>query len=155
MKYKSKNEQNTLDFAAIIAKQIPFGSIILLSGDLGAGKTTFVKGVAKELNIKRAITSPTFTILKTYEISPGHDLIHVDAYRLENSAFDELEDYITDDNIVFIEWSNFLTNQELFKEYLAIDIRYISKNQREFNLFAQGQKYQEILNQVIKCINYI
>ena len=98
MEYKSKNVDDTLYFASIVAKYTPYGSIILLNGDLGAGKTTFVKGFAKALNITEKVTSPTFTILKKYEITDRNSLIHVDAYRLENTVFEELEDYVSDDN---------------------------------------------------------
>ncbi len=155
MEYKSKNVKDTLAFAALLAKEIPYGSILLLNGDLGAGKTTFVQGFGKALGIKTPITSPTFTIMKKYPISANHELVHVDAYRLENSVFMELEDEITPNNIVIIEWSKFLLNQDLLKEFLSIDLVYVSKNQRKLTIKAQGEKYQKILNQVIKCINCI
>ena len=148
MQFKSKNVDQTLSFAAVVAKHIPDGSIILLNGDLGAGKTTFVKGFAKEKGISEKITSPTFTILKTYNIDDDHLLVHVDAYRLENSSFDELDDFLVDENIVFIEWSNYLQNQELLNEHLAINIEYISKNQRKITLTAVGEKYKSILEKV-------
>ena len=67
MVYKSKNVEQTYILAEKLAKLIKGGDIILLNGDLGAGKTTFVKGVAKAINIKESVTSPTFTLLKTYE----------------------------------------------------------------------------------------
>lgn len=155
MEYKSKNVEDTFTLATKLAQIIPYGSIILLNGDLGAGKTTFVQGFGKALGIKTPITSPTFTILKKYAIDENHELVHVDAYRLENSVFMELEEEITPNNIVFIEWSNFLLNQEILHEFFAIDIHYLSKNQRKFVFRAQGEKYQKILNQVIECINCI
>ncbi len=148
MEYKSKNVDDTLYFASIVAKYTPYGSIILLNGDLGAGKTTFVKGFAKALNITEKVTSPTFTILKKYEITDRNSLIHVDAYRLENTVFEELEDYVSDDNIVLIEWSNNLANQDIFDNYLAINLTYVSKNQRKITLICKGNKYQEIINRV-------
>ena len=86
-------------------------TIIPLSGDLGAGKTTFVKSIAQHLDIKEEVTSPTFVIQKEYEI-PGHSLfkklIHIDAYRLESKSELEYLKWIdninTPENLIFIEW---------------------------------------------------
>ena len=155
MEYKSKNVEDTFTLATKLAQIIPYGSIILLNGDLGAGKTTFVQGFGKALGIKTPITSPTFTILKKYAIDANHELVHVDAYRLENSVFMELEEEITPNNIVFIEWSNFLLNQELLHEFFFFFFNKIRKNQRKFVFRAQGENSQTTLNQLIKCINCI
>src|SRR5690625_95245 len=76
----------TKKLAAIIAKKLNSGDIITLEGELGAGKTTFTKGIAEGLEVKRTVTSPTFTIIKQYK---GRiPLYHMDAYRLENSSED-------------------------------------------------------------------
>ena len=123
-----------------------FSSIVLLHG-----KVLYVS----DENIDHLFGHRIKPILKKYAIDENHELVHVDAYRLENSVFMELEEEITSNNIVFIEWSNFLLNQELLHEFFAIDIHYLSKNQRKFVFRAQGEKYQKILNQVIECINCI
>lgn len=116
-----KTEQATVDAGAAFAKTLRGGDIVLLHGELGAGKTTFVKGVAKGLGIKETITSPTFTLMGVYPIpngiasshrgdAPRNDkrLCHIDTYRLKN--VDELraigaEDYIGEPHtITIIEW---------------------------------------------------
>ena len=147
MQIKSKNSEQTYELASKLAKYIKGGDIILLNGDLGAGKTTFVKGFAKALGVKQAVTSPTFNLLKTY---PTNDftIVHVDAYRLEGGEFDELYDYANEDNVIFIEWSNCLANQDLIEQNLSIDIKYISKNQRVFTLCANGKRYEQLLKEL-------
>jgi len=148
MIFKSKTVNDTYHLAKLLATYLPMGSIVLLDGDLGAGNTTFVKGFALAKGIQENITSPTFTILKTYSFSPQNLLVHIDAYRLENSSFDELEEFVHPDNLLFIEWSNYLKNQELIQENLSIHIRYLSKNQREFSFIAHGKQYQDVLKKV-------
>lgn len=147
MVYKSKNVEQTYILASKLAKLIKGGDIILLNGDLGAGKTTFVKGFAKAINIKESVTSPTFTLLKTYE-GKDYTLVHVDAYRLEGSSFEELDDYLSDENVIFIEWSSCLSNTDFIDSYLSIDIKYKSKNQREYILTGVGKRYEEMLKEL-------
>ena len=90
----TKNSQETKDLAAKLAKYLFEGSLITLSGQLGAGKTTFTQGLAKGLNIKKNVTSPTFNLLKIY--NGDLPLYHIDAYRLEginqDLGFDEYID---------------------------------------------------------------
>ena len=147
MVFKSKNVEQTYILAEKLAKLIKGGDIILLNGDLGAGKTTFVKGFAKEMGVKIPVTSPTFNLLKTYE-TDKYTLVHVDAYRLEGGSFDELYDYANEDNVIFIEWSNCLADQELIEQHLAIDIKYISKNQRWYIISAKGERYENLLKEL-------
>ena len=148
MKIISKNVEQTYNLASKLAKHIKGGDIILLNGDLGAGKTTFVKGFAKEIGVKIPVTSPTFNLLKTYE-TDKYTLVHVDAYRLEGGSFDELYDYANEDNVIFIEWSNCLADQELIEQHLAIDIKYISKNQRWYIISAKGERYENLLKELM------
>lgn len=144
MKYKSRNVNDTYKLASKIASLVKGGDIILLNGDLGAGKTTFVKGFASFCGVKENVTSPTFTLLKTYKAN-RFNIVHVDAYRLEGDFFDELDDYLNDNNVVFIEWSNCLKQQEILEDNLSISIKYISKNQRLFEIEAHGKRYEDIL----------
>ena len=108
----SNSPQQTKNLAHKIAKKFETGEIIALSGDLGSGKTQFTKGLAEYYKIKNPITSPTFVVMKIYNIKNNkiiNKLVHVDAYRLENS--DEalaigLEEYLTNKNcLVVIEWA--------------------------------------------------
>ena len=107
-----KTEKETIAAGVEFAKILKPGDVVLLYGELGSGKTTFVKGIAQGLGIKETITSPTFTLMNIYKINNQqltvNNLVHMDTYRLKNS--DELkaigaEDYIGDPNtITVIEW---------------------------------------------------
>ncbi|MEA4191302.1 MULTISPECIES: tRNA (adenosine(37)-N6)-threonylcarbamoyltransferase complex ATPase subunit type 1 TsaE [unclassified Mycoplasma] len=93
---------------------------LLLSGDLGAGKTTFTKLLGKKIGIKEKITSPSFSYMKNYD-----GLIHIDLYNFK-SSIDEFEDYF-DDNLVVIEWAN-LQNLD-FTHYVKINA-YINEDEK-------------------------
>ena len=103
MEFISKSEKNTQEIAFEYAKTLAKGDVILLNGDLGAGKTAFTKGVAKYFGID-GVTSPTYAYLNVY-----NDLIyHYDCYRLscgEDALMLGLTDYFNGDNICIIEWS--------------------------------------------------
>ncbi len=109
----TNSEKETFEFAKKFAKKLKSGEVIGLVGDLGAGKTVFTKGLATGLGIKDNINSPTFVVMKVYEIanrkSQIANLIHVDAYRLKsekNLKNIGLEEYLNKDNIVVIEWAD-------------------------------------------------
>lgn len=115
-----KNIDETFTLATKITSQLFVGAVVLLRGDLGAGKTTFVKGAAKELEIKELIQSPTFNILKCY-FDAKIPMYHIDAYRLEDAFKDiGLEEYIEGDGITFIEWPDFI------KEYINVPVLNVS-----------------------------
>ncbi|MBO5285407.1 MAG: tRNA (adenosine(37)-N6)-threonylcarbamoyltransferase complex ATPase subunit type 1 TsaE [Clostridia bacterium] len=104
MIYLTKSEKETFDIAVEYAKTLKPGDVILLSGDLGAGKTVFTKGLAVGLNISDEVTSPTYAYLNVY----GDYLYHYDCYRLscgEDAELLGLTDYFNGDNICVIEWS--------------------------------------------------
>ena len=108
MKYISNNQNETRLFAGELLSKIPLGSVVLLTGDLGAGKTTFVQGFASALGIKEKVASPTFNIMKLY--LGEKSLIHIDAYRLENMDHNiGLDEYIGyEKGYTFIEWPNYI-----------------------------------------------
>jgi tRNA threonylcarbamoyladenosine biosynthesis protein TsaE len=103
MEIITKSESQTVDFAIEYAKTLQKGDVVLLSGDLGAGKTAFVKGVAKYFGLD-GVTSPTYAYLNVY----GDFIYHYDCYRLscgEDAELLGLTDYFGGDNVCFIEWS--------------------------------------------------
>ncbi|UUM20142.1 tRNA (adenosine(37)-N6)-threonylcarbamoyltransferase complex ATPase subunit type 1 TsaE [Mycoplasma sp. 1578d] len=102
-------------FIDLIFPHIQECKMVLLQGDLGAGKTTIVKYIAQKLRIKDNITSPSFSYMKTY---PG--LVHIDLYNYKGDL-DEFEDYF-EDNIVAIEWSNL--KKLAYQQYVLIDIKF-------------------------------
>lgn len=104
MEYITENEKQTEAVAIEFAKTLKTGDVVLLSGDLGAGKTAFTKGIAKGLNITDEVVSPTYSYLNIY----GDYLYHYDCYRLscgEDAEALGLTDYFGEDNICVIEWS--------------------------------------------------
>ncbi|MBN2544374.1 MAG: tRNA (adenosine(37)-N6)-threonylcarbamoyltransferase complex ATPase subunit type 1 TsaE [Spirochaetes bacterium] len=105
MTFYSKTEQDTYNYAKKLSKNIKSGDILLIEGDLGAGKSVFVRGAAKGLGIKVPMPSPTFTILNEY--NGKYKIYHFDFYRINDPL--ELyeigfEDYIYSGGVTFIEW---------------------------------------------------
>jgi tRNA threonylcarbamoyladenosine biosynthesis protein TsaE len=98
----SSSPADTEAAGARLAGELAAGDVVLVSGDLGAGKTTFVRGACRALGVTAKVTSPTFTIGQLYAGAP--DVAHMDLYRLESSEPGLLEDYLTPDRIGFLEW---------------------------------------------------
>ena len=118
--YISKSEQDTIDFAKNYAQNLKAGDIIVLSGELGSGKTKFVQGILENFNLQNEISSPTFTIVNEYN-SDTVNIYHFDVYRLEDS--DEFfaiggEEYFSK-GICLIEWGE-LIEDILPKPYTKI-----------------------------------
>lgn len=139
--------EDTKTLGLRLAEYIKPGMLITLSGDLGAGKTTFTKSLGKGLGIKKVINSPTFTILKIYKGSKM-PLYHIDAYRLEGITQDlGFEDYFEGDGLCVVEWPNFIEEQ-LPTQRLDIVITRISDETGEQRLFTfkpVGKAYEEIV----------
>ncbi|CCV66625.1 hypothetical protein BN85316040 [Paracholeplasma brassicae] len=120
------------------------GMVLLLEGDLAAGKTTFTKGIGKALGISRTINSPTFTILKRY-VHDENKLYHIDLYRLDDEGSDfDLEDYINSDGVSVIEWP-FKLKSLLPSSYLLIKIETLGENERKFSFEAKGLIYEGVV----------
>ena len=130
---KIASEQEMLEFGKQFAKKLTNSpAIIELIGDVGAGKTTFVRGLAEGLGITEPITSPSFTISKTYACPSGQNLVHYDFYRLSDPGImqDDLKDSIDSNDFVIVEWGNSVQNI-LPKERIKIKIDYNEDNSRE------------------------
>ncbi|WP_162140213.1 tRNA (adenosine(37)-N6)-threonylcarbamoyltransferase complex ATPase subunit type 1 TsaE [Haploplasma axanthum] len=144
---KTNSYHETIDLGIRIGKAIGDRHIvILLDGDLAAGKTTLTKGIAEGLGIKSTITSPTFTILKEYE-NNSKKLYHLDLYRLTEVGMDfDLEEYVDDlDSVVVIEWP-FQVIELLPKEFIKISITG-NNDYREFEITYQGN-YKEVIDKI-------
>lgn len=131
-----KSLEETQTFAKAFIEQIKPGTVIALEGDLGAGKTTFVKYCAEALGITETIDSPTFTLLKSY----GPPLLHhIDAYRLEggHTSFD-VEDAINDpDAIIFVEWASFI-QEALPSEWIELYFTHVNEHERMLTIKKEG-----------------
>ena len=126
------SETEMLDYGKKLGFSLKAPSVLELLGDVGAGKTTLVRGIAKGLGIKEDVTSPSFTISKEYQ-GTKYRLVHYDFYRLADPGImsEDLAEAIADQNtITIIEWGNTVQNI-LPKEHRIIDIKYIDENTRE------------------------
>lgn len=120
-------------------------ALCLLEGDLGAGKTTFTKAFGKALGVKRTINSPTFTILKSYQMEDGRMLHHIDAYRMEGITQDlGFEELFNEDAICVVEWPNFIASF-LPKECLKIKIMREGEEERRIECTSYGEAYKHIV----------
>lgn len=133
--------------AAYLAPQ----DLILLDGDLGAGKTTFTKGLAKGLGITRPIKSPTFTIIREYQ-DGRIPLYHMDVYRLEEGGGDDLglEEYFNGDGVNVVEWSKFVSD-ELPDDYLRIIFRRDDSegdNVRTLTFEVTGHRFEQLIDDI-------
>ena len=134
-------------FAHIIEND---GCFINLYGEIGAGKTAFVKEVASAIGITEKVTSPSFVILNEYH-SAKIPVYHFDLYRLENEGiktiFDELQEYSEGKQITFVEWAEFSQNQVPF-EHIKINVTYDDNDYRKYSFEGFGDKCKGIIEQL-------
>ncbi len=133
--YVSHSDQDTVNLAKDLASGLKAGDIIALIGDIGTGKTTFVKAIAKALGISETVSSPTFTIVREYR-SGKFPLFHFDVYRLSNEdEFYDIgaEEYLYGDGITIIEWAD-IVEDALPLNTMIIEIKYgNNEGERIFN----------------------
>lgn len=137
----TKSPKETIEYAKKFAQKLKGGEIIGLIGELGSGKTTFVKGLAKGLKVADTITSLTFVMLKSYRgkiVKKNIDFIHVDAYRVENTNDIKsvgIEDYWgRNDVVMVVEWAEKIKNLPAGRQVLpknTIFINFQHKNEKE------------------------
>ena len=104
----ASSEQDTAALAAALAQELPHGAVVYVEGELGAGKTAFVRGAARALGVTGAVTSPTFTVAHLYEGGEG-SVAHLDlsrSERVDEAAWGDLEPYFDDVRAVFVEWAS-------------------------------------------------
>src|SRR5690625_583106 len=144
----TNSEAETKALGRFLAERLKKGDVITLDGDLGVGKTTFTKGIASGLQIKQAITSPTFTIVKEY--AGTLPLYHMDAYRLEHSDEDiGFDEYFFGDGISVVEWSTFIEDF-LPEERLQIIIERIDDDTRKFTFKTSTKRFIEVICELKK-----
>ncbi len=145
---RTNSDKATKQLAATLAPYLHAGDVIVLSGDLGAGKTQFVQGVAAGLGIGSPVTSPTFNILLTY--GEGRiPLYHFDLYRLEEPSGLEDIDYHTfidgdGDGVTFVEWGDKFPDELPF-DYLQISIKVSETGQRSLHARSCGSRARQLL----------
>lgn len=135
MEFISNSLEETTEFAKRFASTLKSGDVVLLTGDLGAGKTTFVKAVAKELGFSGLVTSPTFTLLNEYNAK--FPIYHFDMYRLK-SATEAIESGLDEilrgsEGVCFVEWPQKVAGI-LPEKSIMLDIKVLGQNSRQFTV---------------------
>ena len=145
MDYKitSYSERDTALLAENLESEKFANMVICLNGDLGSGKTVFVKAFAKALGVEEDITSPTFNIIKEYD-NGELPLYHMDVYRIEDTNEElGIEDYFEKGGVTIIEWADMI-KEKLPLERLEIKIKIIDENTRVLVLIPYGKIYEDI-----------
>lgn len=159
LKITSNNEAETLAFGKKLASFLKKGDTVVLTGELGSGKTKLTEGILTYYGLENEISSPTFTIVNEY-IKDDINIFHFDVYRLEDSSeFYAIggEEYF-DNGICIIEWGEIIQDA-LPKDYIHIQFERndIDENIRILNIISYGEKYDTLLNKLedyIESIKY-
>ena len=148
MNYKltSRCEEDTMEIAENIESEKFPGMVICLNGELGSGKTVFVKGFAKALGINETITSPTFSLVKEYP-EGELPLYHMDVYRLDENNNIGVEDYFNMDGVCIIEWPEMIEDK-LPEERLDVTFKVVDDNTRVIVFTPYGSKYEDLCHSV-------
>jgi tRNA threonylcarbamoyladenosine biosynthesis protein TsaE len=141
----SDSEYRTRSTGRYFSRLIENGNLIFLNGELGAGKTTFVSGIAEGLGLKNGISSPSFTILNVYKISKKASIVHADFYRLnsfEEAAGTGIEDFLYDPKyIIIVEWPDIM-KAGIKKEFIEIYFSYeIEDYNKRLIKFTSSSRY--------------
>ncbi|MDR1605520.1 MAG: tRNA (adenosine(37)-N6)-threonylcarbamoyltransferase complex ATPase subunit type 1 TsaE [Streptococcaceae bacterium] len=139
------NETQLLAFGESLGRRLEAGDVLVLTGELGAGKTTLTKGLGLGLGIHQMIKSPTYTIVREYQ---GRlPLYHMDVYRIGDDPDSiDLDEYLFGDGVTVIEWGQLL-GQDLPDSYLEIILDYLDVDDaREVTVVAHGAHYQSYLD---------
>jgi len=138
-----------------IGRNLHGGEVVMLIGDLGVGKTVFVRGLAQACGVSReTVNSPTFTLVQEYHGTP--QLMHADLYRIEktddlmNIGWDELFD---GSRVVIVEWADRLPPAQLPHDYLTIQMTHRSRQTRSVTLTATGPVSTKLCQQVIQTFH--
>jgi len=147
-KFVSKNINDTLTIAENIESEKFENMVICLDGELGSGKTIFVKGFAKALGIEENITSPTFNIIKEY-YNAELPLFHMDVYRLDEMEDNiGIRDYYNKGGVTIIEWSE-LIKDELPEERLEIKFKIVNEDTRILVFKPYGTIYEDLCESIL------
>ncbi|GGF28382.1 tRNA (adenosine(37)-N6)-threonylcarbamoyltransferase complex ATPase subunit type 1 TsaE [Halobacillus andaensis] len=146
MTWMTHSEEDTKQFGEKLGGLLQAGDVLTLEGDLGAGKTTFTKGLAKGLGVKRTVNSPTFTIIKEY--MGRLPFYHMDVYRLEDSDEDlGFEEFFNGEGVTVVEWSQFIEDY-LPEERLELTIEYVDETSRKISVAARSPHFEQVCKEM-------
>ena len=149
LEFTSRSPEQTRRIGMRLGKALQAGDVICLQGDLGAGKTTFVQGVALGWGSVDSVSSPTFLLINVYRRGDEARLFHMDAYRLDSTLeAEELDlDSMLAQGALLLEWPERI--QELIPaERLWVDFEHIDEEEREMKFKATGERYVDLLDVV-------
>ena len=146
MDFFSRSPEQTRRIGARLGGLIRAGDVICLQGDLGAGKTTFVQGVAHGWGSLDSVSSPTFIIVNEYRRADQNKLFHMDAYRLDSiPEAEEIDlDSMLADGALLIEWPERI-GKVVPAEHLWIQFEHVDEEEREMKFKATGKRYDDLL----------
>ena len=141
----TKNEEELINLGERLGTLLQKNDVLILSGELGAGKTTFTKGLAKGLGIRQMIKSPTYTIVREYE---GRlPLYHLDVYRIEGDADSiDLDEFLFGGGVTVIEWGHLL-GEDLPDSYLELELLKEAEGRRLY-FIAQGSRAEQLIKEL-------
>ena len=147
MDFFSRSPEQTRRIGMRLGGALQAGDVICLQGDLGAGKTTFVQGIAQGWGSVDSVSSPTFIIVNLYRRADQSQLFHMDAYRLDSTPeAEELDlDSMLADGALIIEWPERMDGL-IPSERLWVDIEHVDEEEREMKFKASGKRYDELLD---------
>lgn len=149
MDFFSRSPEQTRRIGMRMGGALQTGDVICLQGDLGAGKTTLVQGIAKGWGSLDLVSSPTFILVNVYRRADQSQLFHMDAYRLDStSEAEELDlDSMLADGALIIEWPERIA-ELIPTERLWIKLEHVDDEEREMKFKASGKRYDELLDVV-------
>jgi tRNA threonylcarbamoyladenosine biosynthesis protein TsaE len=143
--YYSRSSLDTEKLGLSLGRMLKGGEVILLVGELGSGKTVLVKGIARGLDIKENIVSPTFIIIKNYDMGRLR-LNHIDLYRIGSLDGLGIEEYLDDhEAVTVIEWGEKI--KDSIEEYLLIEFEILDDNSRKIIFTPMGDRYRKFIEE--------
>jgi len=149
----SRSAEQTRRLGMRLGALLQPGDVICLSGDLGAGKTTMVQGIAHGWGSLDAVSSPTFVLVNEYRRLDGNRLSHLDAYRLQNAleAEDLDLDNLLEKGVLVVEWPERIQSA-LPKEFLLVKLKWMADEQRDLVLSAKGVHHNDLLTKFRRSV---
>lgn len=148
----TESEEETRTLGAVLGRVLRPGDVVALHGNLGAGKTRFVQGIARGMGIERPVTSPTFILMNVYRAPDGRVLCHVDSYRLRDPVEEGyqmgLDQQLRGRDVCVVEWAE-RVRELLPADHLWVHIASVDDETRRITLTARGERSRTRLQAVI------
>ena len=151
-------EEETRELGALLGRLLKPGDVVALVGDLGAGKTRFVQGVARGMGVRRPVTSPTFILMNVYPTSDGRTLCHVDCYRLQDAVEEGyqlgLDQQFRGDAVCVVEWAERIAPL-LPEDRLDVFIEVVDDERRRLRFVAHGNRSRRVLERLSALVGEV